>query len=111
MAQNGKETYTPEQGFAMPLDMRRTNPLPLDDSEVWDTFEKAQDYATNDPTSYVGQILTVIAKSIDGTSIVTSYRIEDETGTLKQIATGDEINMDEITEKDIDDILFSVFGA
>lgn len=105
------DNYTSSMGFGIPINQRRGNPLPLDNSEVWTTFESAQDYATNDPTSYVGQILTVIAKGIDGNTIATTYRIEDESGTLKQIATGDEINMDEITEKDIDDILFSVFGS
>ena len=105
------DNYIADYGFGIPINQRRGNPLPLDNSEVWTTYEAAQNYATNDPTSYVGQILTVIATGINGETIATTYRIDDEVGTLKPLSTEGDIEMDEITEKDIDDILFSVFGS
>lgn len=111
MAKANLKNYTDASGFGAPLNLRRGNPNPLDNSELFESFEKAQDYATNSPISYVGQIITTVVESLSGDIVTTSYRIEDEAGTLKQIATGEEIDLDEITERDIDDILFSVFGS
>lgn len=90
MAKYNLDKYTAADGLGFPLNFRRGNPNPLDNSSVWASLESAQAYAANDPVAYVGQILTVV----DNTEgIATVYSIQDEAGTLKKVGTspvGDE---------------------
>ena len=90
MAKYNLDKYTAADGLGFPLNFRRGNPNPLDNSSVWASLEAAQNYAANDPVAYVGQILTVV----DNTNgIATVYSIQDEAGTLKKVGTspvGDE---------------------
>lgn len=90
MAKYNLDKYTAADGLGFPLNFRRGNPNPLDNSSVWASLEAAQNYATSDPVAYVGQILTVV----DNTEgIATVYSIQDEAGTLKKVGTspvGDE---------------------
>lgn len=90
MAKYNLNKYTSADGLGFPLNFRRGNPNPLDNSSVWASLESAQAYAANDPVAYVGQILTVV----DNTGgIATVYSIQDEAGTLKKVGTspvGDE---------------------
>lgn len=111
MAVKNLPNYTSGDGFGMPLNIRRGNPNPLDNSELFESYADAQDYAINNPVAYVGQIITTVATAIDGSISTTTYRIEDEAGTLKQLTADGDIDMDEITEQDIDDIISSVFGS
>ena len=90
MAKYNLNKYTSADGLGFPLNFRRGNPNPLDNSSVWASLESAQAYAANDPVAYVGQILTIV----DNTEgIATVYSIQDEAGTLKKVGTspvGDE---------------------
>lgn len=90
MAKYNLDKYTSADGLGFPLNFRRGNPNPLDNSSVWASLEAAQNYAASDPVAYVGQILTVV----DNTNgIATVYSIQDEAGTLKKVGTspvGDE---------------------
>ena len=90
MAKYNLNKYTSADGLGFPLNFRRGNPNPLDNSSVWANLEAAQTYAASDPVAYVGQILTVV----DNTEgIATVYSIQDEAGTLKKVGTspiGDE---------------------
>ena len=90
MAKYNLDKYTSADGLGFPLNFRRGNPNPLDNSSVWASLEAAQTYAASDPVAYVGQILTVV----DNTNgIATVYSIQDEAGTLKKVGTspiGDE---------------------
>ena len=90
MAKYNLDKYTAADGLGFPLNFRRGNPNPLDNSSVWASLEAAQAYASTDPVAYVGQILTVV----DNTEgIATVYAIQDEAGTLKKVGTspvGDE---------------------
>jgi hypothetical protein len=74
--------YTDKDGLGFPLNFRRGNPNPLDNSSVWASYDEAKTYAKTDPTAYVGQILTVVAE--DGTTI--AYII-DKDGNLNDLAT------------------------
>lgn len=90
MAKYNLDKYTAADGLGFPLNFRRGNPNPLDNSSVWASLVEAQNYAATDPVAYVGQILTVV----DNTNgIATVYSIQDEAGTLKKVGTspiGDE---------------------
>ena len=97
MAKYNRDKYTSADGLGFPLNFRRGNPNPLDNSSVWASIEDAQNYAATDPVAYVGQILTVV-DNVNG--IATVYAIQDEAGTLKKVGTspiGDEstITVDE----------------
>lgn len=90
MAKYNLDKYTSADGLGFPLNFRRGNPNPLDNSSVWASLEAAQTYAASDPVAYVGQILTVV-NNTEG--IATVYSIQDEAGTLKKVGTspiGDE---------------------
>ena len=60
MAVYNLPNYTNDQGFGLPLNIRRGNPNPLDNSAVWASLDAAKNYAKTDPTAYVGQILSVV---------------------------------------------------
>ena len=90
MAKYNLDKYTAADGLGFPLNFRRGNPNPLDNSSVWASLEAAQNYAKNDPVAYVGQILTVVDNE---NNIATVYAIQDVAGTLKKVGTspvGDE---------------------
>lgn len=90
MAKYNLDKYTSADGLGFPLNFRRGNPNPLDNSSVWASLAEAQTYATSDPVAYVGQILTVVDNE---NGIATVYSIQDEAGTLKKVGTspvGDE---------------------
>ena len=90
MAKYNLDKYTTADGLGFPLNFRRGNPNPLDNSSVWASLEAAQTYAASDPVAYVGQILTVVDNA---NGVATVYSIQDEAGTLKKVGTspvGDE---------------------
>lgn len=84
MAVNNLANYTDKDGLGFPLNFRRGNPNPLDNSSLWASFEAAQTYAQSDATAYVGQVLTVLDTE-HSTAVV--YVIEKEDGTLKPVGT------------------------
>ena len=106
MAKYNRNKYTSADGLGFPLNFRRGNPNPLDNSSVWASLESAQAYAANDPVAYVGQILTVV----DNTEgIATVYSIQDEAGTLKKVGTSPV--GDESTITVAEDGTISLFGV
>lgn len=97
MAKNNLSNYKDADGLGFPLNFRRGNPNPLDNSSVWATLAKAQEYAQTSAVSYVGQILSVL--SDDGNS-VTIYSIQNEAGLLKEVGTVPVGDGNSITVKD-----------
>lgn len=93
MAKYNLDNYLEKDGLGFPLNFRRGNPNPLDNSSVWSSLAAAQNYAKTDPVAYVGQILTVVETVVIDeetgatTTKVTAYSIQDEAGTLKEIGT------------------------
>jgi hypothetical protein len=104
MAKYNLDNYLEKDGLGFPLNFRRGNPNPLDNSSVWKSLADAQNYAQTDPTAYVGQILSVVnytpAVTDDEGGIVTTsqstvdvYYIKNEAGSLEPVGTspiGDE---------------------
>lgn len=103
--------YDPDYGYGSPLNIRRGNPLPLDNDYIKLSYEDAVNYATSDPVAYVGQILAIVEETMTGEESTTLYQIMDTAGTLKKITADGDIELDEISEQEIDDIIFSVFGS
>ena len=98
MAKNNLSNYNKDSdGLGFPLNFRRGNPNPLDNSSVWATYAEAKEYAETSAVSYVGQILSVL--SDDGTS-ATIYSIQNEAGLLKEVGTVPVGDGNSITVKD-----------
>lgn len=93
MAKYNLGNYLEKDGLGFPLNFRRGNPNPLDNSSVWSSLTAAKNYAATDPVAYVGQILTVVETVVVDketgatTTKVTAYSIQDEAGTLKEIGS------------------------
>ena len=84
MAKYNLDNYFDKDGLGFPLNFRRGNPNPLDNSSVWKSFVDAQNYAQNDPTAYVGQILSVVDNE---NAVVDVYKINDTAGNLILVGT------------------------
>ncbi len=72
---------TDSNSMGLPMNIKRSEPIPLDASELYYTKAEAEAYAATGATAYVGQTLKVIE---EGT--VNVYVIGDTSGTLIQLA-------------------------
>lgn len=74
--------------MALPMNIKRGDPIPLDTTAVWYDKTELETYAASGATAYVGQVLTLVA---DGKC--EAYMISSEAGTLVKLAqttaTGD----------------------
>lgn len=74
--------------MALPMNIKRGNPIPLDTTAVWYDKTELETYAVSGATAYVGQVLTLVADSK-----CEAYMISSEAGTLVKLAqttaTGD----------------------
>lgn len=68
--------------MGLPMNVARGNPIPLDKSEIWYSYEEMELYAQNDPVAYVGQILGLVDEA-EGTA--TAYIILNTAGDLQEI--------------------------
>lgn len=67
--------------MALPMNIKRGNPIPLDTTAVWYDKAELETYAASGATAYVGQVLTLVA---DGKC--EAYMISSEAGTLVKLA-------------------------
>lgn len=77
--------------MSMPKALNRGNPVPLDASSIYYSYEAMAEYAANNAIAYVGQILSLIDE--EKGNKVTAYIIADAAGTLKEVgssAIGDQ---------------------
>lgn len=107
MAVYNLPNYTNAQGFGLPLNIRRGNPNPLDNSAVWASLDAAKNYAKTDPTAYVGQIISVVDNE---KSIVDVYKINDTAGNLVLVGTVTLGDDQSIVKNDNDTLSLYDFG-
>lgn len=67
--------------MALPMNIKRGNPIPLDTTAVWYNKTELENYAKNGATAYVGQVLTLVAGGK-----CEAYMISNEAGTLVKLA-------------------------
>lgn len=67
--------------MALPIAIKRGNPIPIDTTAVWYDKTELENYAKSGATAYVGQILTLIADNK-----CEAYMISNEVGTLVKLA-------------------------
>lgn len=99
--------YKSADGLGFPLNFRRGNPNPLDNSSVWASLDAAKTYAKTDATAYVGQILSVVDND---NGIVDVYKIQNAAGDLVMVGTvtlGDDKS---IVKNDDDTLSLYDFG-
>ena len=70
--------------MGLPMNITRSNPIPLDASEVYYSYEEAEAYAKSGKVAYVGQIIVVVN---EGDKNAKSYQIQDTEGTLKEVGS------------------------
>lgn len=56
----------------LPAAIQRNNPIPLDSTAVWYDYDLMVAYAANDPTAYVGQILSLVVDNVANAYIITN---------------------------------------
>lgn len=67
--------------MALPMNIKRGNPIPLDTTAVWYNKTELETYAASGATAYVGQVLTLVAGGK-----CEAYMIGNEAGTLVKLA-------------------------
>lgn len=68
--------------MALPINIKRGNPVPLDTTAVWYSKTDLETYAASGATAYVGQVLTLVADNK-----CEAYMISNEAGTLVKLAS------------------------
>ena len=56
----------------LPAAIQRNNPIPLDSTTIWYDYDLMVNYAKNDPTAYVGQILSLVTDNVANAYIITN---------------------------------------
>lgn len=71
--------------MGLPMNINRGNPIPVDSTEVWYSFDDAQTYAQSGATAYVGQVLSVVDETANSTTL---YLISNTAGDLVEVGSG-----------------------
>ena len=95
---NTAKTYAKME---FPLAMQRQDAFALDPTCVWPSLAEAQNYAKTNPTSYIGQVLSVV---VDG--VATSYTIRNAAGDLAPLGAA---AVDIATDSEVSEMLSEVF--
>ena len=95
--------------MALPMNIKRGNPIPIDTTSIWYNYDDMVEYAVNGVTSYVGQILTFVDEENEISKI---YVISNEDGDLKELgsaSSADELSLQlSNLSDDIDNIKDSI---
>lgn len=70
--------------MGLPMNIARGNPIPLDKSEIWYSYEEMSSYAKTSPVAYVGQILGLVDEDNQTAS---AYIILNQAGDLQEIGS------------------------
>ena len=72
-------------GVGIPFNYTRGNPIPLDSWSLFMSLDAATEYATTNPVSYPGQVVSVIeGQTANAYIIVAGPAIADEKGGTKE---------------------------
>lgn len=64
--------------MGLPMNIKRGNPIPIDDTSVWYSLSEAEDYAANSSTAYVGQRLSVVDEVNETTNVYVIANVEGD---------------------------------
>ena len=68
--------------MALPMNIKRGNPIPLDTTAVWYNKTELETYAASGATAYVGQVLAYVNEA---ENTAKAYIIADTNGTLTEV--------------------------
>lgn len=71
--------------MGLPMNIARGNPIPLDTTAVWYSYDELVEYAVSGATAYVGQILAHVDET---NNTAQAYIIVDQAGTLEPVGSG-----------------------
>lgn len=73
-------------GFmALPINIKRGNPIPLDSTSIWYDYIALEEYAKTGATAYVGQIVTYVNEAENKSTV---YVISNVEGDLLEVGSG-----------------------
>ena len=72
--------------MSLPKGYRRGNPIPLDITDIWYSYDELVTYATTNPIAYVGQRVAVVDEKNETAK---AYIILNTKGDLKEIGVGE----------------------
>lgn len=75
----------------LPAAIQRNNPIPLDSTALWYNYDEMLNYATTDPTAYVGQVLSLITNNK-----AEAYIITNPSGKVEKIGSGIIVDNDSL---------------
>ena len=64
--------------MGLPMNIKRGNPIPVDDTSVWYSLAEAEEYAANSSTAYVGQRLSVVDEVNKTTNVYVIANVEGD---------------------------------
>ena len=110
-----QKTYN---SMGLPMNINRSNPIPIDNTELWYSLAEAQDYAQNDPRAYVGQTIKVVDEAsgeITAYTIAADGSLVDKVEELNSLINGvselvGDTAVSEQINNAIDDIRFYIFN-
>ena len=70
--------------MALPMAIKRGNPVSLDTTAIWYSLEELQTYAQTGPTAYVGQILALVDEASNSAK---AYIIANAAGDLQEVGS------------------------
>ena len=93
--------------MGLPMNIARGNPIPLDKSEIWYSYEDMVAYAQTDPVAYVGQILGLVDEANGSAK---AYIILNAAGDLQEVGAAILVDETTIVLKDDDTLSLKDFG-
>jgi hypothetical protein len=93
--------------MGLPMNIARGNPIPLDKSEIWYSYEAMAAYAQTDPVAYVGQILGLVDEANGSAK---AYIILNTAGDLQEVGAAILVDEATIVLKDDDTLSLKDFG-
>ena len=85
--------------MGLPMNIARGNPIPLDKSEIWYSYEELINYARNSSVAYVGQILGLVNEELN---TATAYIILNTDGDVQEIGSNVQVQQLQGDEKSIE---------
>lgn len=88
-------TYNPTtyNSTSTPKNYKRGNPIPLDNTALWNSLDDAKAYAKDNTTAYVGQIISVVENNKEAAYIITDT-LQEDGSYLRPIADLSKIEQD-----------------
>jgi heptaprenylglyceryl phosphate synthase len=93
--------------MCLPMNIARGNPIPLDKSEIWYSYEEMLNYAATNPVAYVGQILGLVDEENDTAK---AYIILNTDGEVQEVGKATVVDNTTIILDNDDTLSLKDFG-